>query len=309
MELSKITPLILTYNEEANIADTLDRLRWADRIVVVDSFSTDSTLEILKRFPNVKVYQRKFDHFADQCNWAFPLIETDWLLSIDADYKIPTQFVQEVAELDGKLDGYFANFQYGVFGKPLRACLYPGRCILFRKSKGSYRRDGHAHRVEVQGTLGRLKSKVMHDDHKPIHQWFKAQRNYAVLEADKLQTKNKWSLSIQDRLRRKYFIAPVLIFFYCLFYKRLILDGWRGVYYTMQRVYAELILGMELLDRRLRGLGPSSNAESEQSSFPKPDRQQGAAKRAGSAAVMSPDHSNPAGEDSDRLAEAGSRPG
>src|SRR5438105_153618 len=61
-----ITPLILTYNEEANIDRVLQKLTWADEVVVIDSFSSDKTLEIISRYPRVRVVQRAFDHFADQ---------------------------------------------------------------------------------------------------------------------------------------------------------------------------------------------------------------------------------------------------
>ena len=84
--LDQITPLILTYNETPNVDRTLKQLTWAKEIVVIESFSDDDTLEILSRYPQVKVFQRKYDSFASQCNFGLEKITSEWLLSLDADY-------------------------------------------------------------------------------------------------------------------------------------------------------------------------------------------------------------------------------
>src|SRR6476619_2943691 len=93
--LTEITPLILTYNEAPNIGRTLEQLRWARDIVVVDSFSDDETLEIVSGFPQARVVQRKFDTFAAQCNFGLTEagIATEWVLSLDADYELTPELV------------------------------------------------------------------------------------------------------------------------------------------------------------------------------------------------------------------------
>ena len=85
-DLFRDNPPNLTYNESPNIGRILQRLTWAKRIVVIDSYSTDETLEILKSFPQVDVYQRKFDTFANQDNHGLDQITSEWVLSLDADY-------------------------------------------------------------------------------------------------------------------------------------------------------------------------------------------------------------------------------
>jgi glycosyltransferase involved in cell wall biosynthesis len=227
MNLADITPLILTYNEAPNIADTLRQLSWASRVLIVDSYSSDDTVEIAKRFHNVTVVQRQFDHFADQCNFGLRHICTEWTLSLDADYKCPPQLPDELVSLsDRSLNGYTAGFQYCVFGQPLRGCLYPARMVLYRTALACYSRDGHAHRVQVPGPAGQLHASLLHDDRKP------------------------W-----------YVFAPMLTLLYCLFVKRLILDGRAGLYYTLQRVYAELLLSISLLDRKLRLMAPITDSQ------------------------------------------------
>src|SRR5690348_5035197 len=100
--LEYITPVILTYNEEANIERTLSALRWAQRIVVVDSGSTDSTLAILAKDPGITVFSRRFDTHGQQ--WKFAIsetdIRTDWVLRLDADYFVTPEVRDEVDNLD-----------------------------------------------------------------------------------------------------------------------------------------------------------------------------------------------------------------
>ena len=86
--LNEITPLILTYNEASNIDRTLQHLTWAEKIVVIDSFSTDETLEILHSYVQVQVFGRKFDTHAKQWNYGLQQVKSPWVLSLDADYII-----------------------------------------------------------------------------------------------------------------------------------------------------------------------------------------------------------------------------
>ena len=99
--LADITPVILTYNESPNIGRSLERLTWAREVVIVDSHSTDDTLAIAARFPNVRVVQRSFDSHARQ--WRFAVEETgitsDWVLRLDADYMVEPGLRDEMAGL------------------------------------------------------------------------------------------------------------------------------------------------------------------------------------------------------------------
>jgi glycosyltransferase involved in cell wall biosynthesis len=252
--LDRVTPLILTYNEEANLGRVLDGLAWARRIVVLDSFSSDGTLEIARARPNVEVYQRAFDSFAGQCNYGLGLIETDWVLSLDADYVCPPALAEELRQLpeNPPEHGYRAGFRYCVFGKPLRGTLYPPRTVLYRVASATYEQDGHAHRVRVDGSVGELRSVIDHDDRKPLSAWFAAQRRYAEQEADKLLSTPPEALGRADRLRLKGWIAPILAPLYALIARGGALDGKAGLYYALQRAFAEIALALCLLDRGLR---------------------------------------------------------
>ena len=84
-----LTAMVITYNEEENIARTLESIRWVDQILVIDSGSTDKTLEIISRYPQARIVTRTFTTFAEQCNFGLGHVDTEWVLSIDADYIFP----------------------------------------------------------------------------------------------------------------------------------------------------------------------------------------------------------------------------
>jgi glycosyltransferase involved in cell wall biosynthesis len=244
-----ITPLILTFNEAPNIQRTLENLTWAKQIVVVDSYSTDETVKLASNFPNVTVVQRAFDTHSDQWNFGLDQVKTEWVLSLDADYEVPTTLRDEIVDLapDDEMAGYFACFEYRIFGHPLRASVYPPRVILFRRARARYVADGHTQLLTVNGPVGRLRSLVYHDDRKPLSHWLQSQDRYAKIESQHLLSTPVEQLSFQDRLRRKIFFAAPAMFLYLLFGRGLILDGWPGWLYVAQRTIAELLLSIRLL--------------------------------------------------------------
>lgn len=251
--LDQITPLILTYNEEPNIGRTLDRLTWAKQIIVIDSFSDDPTLEILHKYPQVKVFQRQFDTHTNQWNYGLEKVTTEWVLSLDADYVVTEEIVKEIQKTlknpsSELIDGYFVGFRYCVFGKPLRATILPPRQVLFRKDKSNYIDDGHTQLLKVNGISAHLKSHINHDDRKSLSRWLWAQDRYMKIESKKLLTTPSSQLSFGDRLRKKKVIAPIVILLYCLILKGGILDGWAGWYYAWQRMLAEILLAIRLIE-------------------------------------------------------------
>jgi glycosyltransferase involved in cell wall biosynthesis len=253
--LDVVTPLLITFDEAPNIVRTLDKLSWARRIVVVDSGSSDGTLEILARYPQVALYTRPFDSFAQQCNFGLTQIDSEWVLSLDADYEMSDRLVEEVSNLRETkgVAGYRASFIYRIHGRPLRGTLYPARIVLYRAKNAHYANEGHGHKVVVSGDVRALSGVIYHDDRKPLSRWLASQQSYARLEADYLLNTDRGLHSPSDRLRRMAWPAPIVVFFYVLLVKGCLFDGWPGWFYSLQRALAECIIALELIDRRLRG--------------------------------------------------------
>ena len=251
--LTDITPLILTRNEEPNIARMLAKLAWARDVVIVDSMSTDRTRERAEAaHPGVRWFERNFTTHGDQ--WQFGLtstgITTDWVLALDADYVLTDGFIDELKAITAaEASGYSASFIYCINGHPVRGAVYPPVTVLFRRSAAKYVDDGHTQRVQVEGRVCPLVNRILHDDRKPLSHWLASQSRYMRLEADKLLQTPSAALSLPDRIRRMVVIAPPAMFLYCLIARGGILDGRAGLYYALQRAAAELILSLNLIDR------------------------------------------------------------
>jgi glycosyltransferase involved in cell wall biosynthesis len=254
--LEQITPLILTYNEAANIARALAGLSWAKEIIVVDSFSDDETVEIARSLPHVRVIQRAFDCHRNQ--WEFGLketgITTPWVLALDADYVVTSEFVEELEKLrpDPDIAGYRASFIYCINGKKLRSGIYPPVTVLYRRDAATYIQDGHTQRVAVEGTIKDLQAPLLHDDRKSLRRWLNSQKRYTELEAQKLRAADPAEMSRIDRARRWRVVVPPAMLVYCLLVRGGIFDGWAGFYYAFQRTTAELMLAVNLGRRYTR---------------------------------------------------------
>ena len=249
--LEHITPLILTYNEAPNIARTLEHLAWATKIIVIDSYSTDTTLEILDSYSQVEVFKRKFDTHGKQWNYGLEQVKSPWVLSLDADYIVTDELISEMAALpvNGEIDGYFVNFKYCVFGKPVRNTrILPPRQVLFQKSKAIYIDDGHTQVLQLTGKSALLSGYLYHDDRKPFSRWLWSQERYTVLESQKILETPINELDWVDRIRRRKILAPWMVFIYCLLIEGWIFDGWYGWYYVFHRVLAETILAIRIIE-------------------------------------------------------------
>lgn len=262
--LKQITPVILTYNEAENIDRTLQALGWADEIVVVDSYSNDETLSILAKYPQVKIFQRHFDTHAQQWNYGLAQVQTEWALSLDADYCLTSALVDEIAKLQPAtgINSYWINFKFCIFGKPLRNNILPPREALFRCEAATYFDDGHTQRLQSTGHSSHLQNYIYHDDRKPLGRWLWAQERYAYLEVQKLMATPSQELGRNDRIRQMKFVAPFAVFTYCLILKGGILDGWHGWFYAFQRMIAEMILSARLIEANIQSESKSNRNQS-----------------------------------------------
>jgi glycosyltransferase involved in cell wall biosynthesis len=251
-----ISVLILTFNEAANIGRTLNALHNFSEVVILDSGSTDATLLIADRYPNVRICTRAFDSHGSQWNHGLADcgITRPWVLALDADYVVSPVLLDEIALLHptSSTSGYRVAFRYCIFGKPLSGTLYPPIIALYRRTSTRYVQDGHTQRAIVDGEVKELRGRIDHDDRKPLARWLTSQLTYARLEADHLLATPQSQLRQIDKIRRMGWPAPLLVFFYTLVIKGCLLDGLPGWLYVLQRTLAEIVIAVEIVDRKLR---------------------------------------------------------
>lgn len=250
---SVLQALIITKNEDPNIERVLSKLYWLEKVVVLDSYSTDSTLEIVRSFSNVSIHFRTFDTFANQCNYGLSLINSEWVMSLDADYVLTDSFISEAKQLvttnDLNQTAYSSKFKFLIYGKQLISNNTTARPVLFRRSNCFYIDDGHAHRLEINGSVGAFKSSILHDDRKSLSRWLSNQDGYSIRECAKLLDDDSGNAkSVINKIRRTKIFAPIIVFFYSLFFKGLILNGWTGWYYTLQRTMVEMLWALRMIE-------------------------------------------------------------
>lgn len=131
---------------------------------------------------------RAFDSHAQQWNHGLHncQIATPWILSLDADFILSPEWLDETAKLapNSLVSGYSCNFAYALFGIALRRCLYPNVTCLFKRIGAHYFQDGHTQRLATKGTILSLSAKILHDDRKPLSRWLVSQSKYADQEAE-----------------------------------------------------------------------------------------------------------------------------
>lgn len=248
-----LTAVILTWNEEENIARTLHHLTWLEKIIVIDSGSTDKTVELVRSFPNTEIHTRKFDTHAQQWNYGLSLCKSGWVLSLDADYILSYAFIEEIKEKlnEESICAFNAGFEFVIFEKPLSSNNTTPRPVLFKRADCIYYDDGHTQRLKINGRTAELKNKILHDDRKPLSRWLLNQSAYSLKEADMLLSKSSADMGILEKLRKRRIYTPLLMFFFCLFRKRMIFNGERGWHYTLQRTIVEMLISLRLTEERI----------------------------------------------------------
>lgn len=235
MNNNKLTALIITLNEEKNIRNLMLNLDFADEIIVVDSFSTDNTLEILKDFPQVKVYQHVFNNFSEQRNIAIDYATNDWILFIDGDERISNDLKQEIQGVlnsNNTKRGYYLKRKFYFFNEPVNfSGLQSDKNLrLFQKKNAKYHGIVHE-KLNFNDNLGTLNNYLIHYSY-AHHQHFKDK----VFYYNRLKAIEK----LNNGTKPNTFLAvfhPIYTFLNRYFFRLGFLDGSKG--FTICKVYAQ----------------------------------------------------------------------
>ncbi len=226
MAVPKISALAITLNEEEHIERYIQDLWFADEIILVDSFSTDKTIERAKKYPNVKVIQRAFDNFSMQKNYAISLAKNDWVVFFDLDEEITKPLADEIVATvkNPKKNAYFVKRKYHFMGKKIRFSGFQTDYVirLFNKNYCRYN-DNLVHELIItQGPTAKLKNASPHYTYKSFDHYTSKLHQYSALQAQMLYNKGK-----RPNLYH-FFFRPFYRFWYQYLIRLGILDGKEG---------------------------------------------------------------------------------
>ena len=186
-QMAKLSTIIITKNEELRIEKCLQHLSWVDEIVIVDSYSTDRTLSICKTYTD-RVYQRNFDSFENQKNYALGLSRYDWILSVDADEIVGDQLRDEILSAinnPGINEGFMVRRENCLFNCPVRYVWGEDAFLrLFLKNRSKFVGSVHE-KVLLDAPIGRLRSPLFHYNSETMEEFIQKNNLYTSFEAKK----------------------------------------------------------------------------------------------------------------------------
>lgn len=246
---NKISVIIITGNEEKNIRECLESVKWAEEIVVVDSESKDNTVEIAKRFTD-NVYIRKWEGYANQKSYALNLAKNEWVLSLDADERVTIELAAEISNLkldSTSLDAYKIHRDNYFLGKKINHCGWGNdyQLRLFRKSKTKLTERLVHEGFIVDGKISTLKNSIIHYSYENLKDGFAKINEYSTLEAnEKYQRKNVSGFTIM--------LYPVIGFVQHYIFRKGFLDGSRGLLISLMHAMTKLQVQMKIWELRKR---------------------------------------------------------
>jgi glycosyltransferase involved in cell wall biosynthesis len=226
-----ISVVIITFNSEFALEKVLTAVSWANEIIIVDSGSTDNTLEIARKF-GINVIYHKFEGYGTQKHFACSLAKNDWVLSIDDDEVVTESLKKELETID------FLKTEYSGFKLPI-SLVFLGKLLkyggeykklhlrFFNKNKGNWNQSGVHEGVELTGKIGQLNEQILHYSYANLHDYFAKFNNYTSIAAQSLFDQNKTVSSFKVLTRFPLsFLKNYLI-------KGSILDGYPGFLWTL----------------------------------------------------------------------------
>ncbi len=230
MPREKLSVLIPAFNNEATLPALLDDVKWADEIVVVDSFSTDATPEVCRQ-RGVRFIQHEYINSAKQKNWAIPQCRHDWILVVDTDERLPQALQTEIQQLleagiPPQVDAFRVARKNYLLGRWLKTMfLYPDYQVrLFRRAKGYYEdKEVHAD-VVVPGRVLTLQTPLDHYATPTLSKQINLLERYSIYQAAELRKRGR-------RFRwHNLLLRPIVAILYLFVWKGGFREGFRGLF-------------------------------------------------------------------------------
>jgi glycosyltransferase involved in cell wall biosynthesis len=247
-----VSAIVVCFNEERNIGACLDSLRWCDEIVVVDSFSTDRTLEICRQYTE-RVVQRKWAGYRDQKAFAHSLATKDWVLLVDSDERVSPELRDEIKESLASYDSAYAGFSVPRLLFYLgrwwwRGGWYPDADVrLFRRERATWGGTDPHEKILVDGKVRRLRNPLYHFSYRDIEDHIqRINRFTSILSQELSNEKKRWRLS--DALLR-----PGFRFFRSYVLQRGFLEGFAGFYVAVTSAVYVFLKYAKLWELELKG--------------------------------------------------------
>lgn len=236
----KLFAVILTSNEARHIQECIDSVRFADGIVIYDSFSTDQTVHLAQQF-GAEVIQRKFDNYANQRNAALAAVKerADWVLFVDADERVTPELAAEVREVITRpnVSGWrIPRFNY-IFGRITKgAGWYPDyQTRLLRVGKAHYDPDRQVHELVVlDGIEGTLTQHFIHYNYHDLSQFVAKQQRYTQYDAQIM-----WKQGIHPK-PQNFALQPIRQFWWRFVSLKGYQDGLHGLRLSLLMAWYEL---------------------------------------------------------------------
>lgn len=223
--MPKITAIVPTFNEEKKLERCLKSLNWADELIVVDSFSTDGTLEIARKYAD-KVLEHEYGYSAAQKNWTIPQAEHEWIFLLDADEYATDELIAEVKACvtsEPKEWGFWIKRRNFFMGKRIKYSNMQTDAVvrLFRKECRYEDKQVHAE-IIADGPIGWLKEEIVHDTYNGIKGYLKKVQRYSIWGArDRMQ-------KVEKVTAFHLFVKPAFTFFKAYILKKGFMDGLHG---------------------------------------------------------------------------------
>lgn len=191
----KISAIAITLNEAHNIEGYIKSLWFADEIIIVDSFSTDTTVELAKKHEKVIVHQREFDNFSTQKNFAISMASHDWVTFFDLDEEVTDPLAREILEVskNPKAIAYFVKREYNFMGKRIKYSGFQTDYVIrfFNRKYCQYNANLVHETIDALGKTDRLKNTSPHYTYKSFDHYTGKLHQYSELQAKMLYEKGK----------------------------------------------------------------------------------------------------------------------